>query len=201
MSKSAINLIGQKFHRLTVVSRAENGKRGQVMWYCLCDCGNKTIVKSFNLRGKHIKSCGCFRSSKNGKSKTSECEAWYSMKKRCQNPKDKSWKNYGGRGINICKQWNNSFETFLKDMGLKPTFKHKIERIDNDGNYEPNNCVWATQFQQSRNMRTNRYITFKGKKLCIADWSYSLGGNHNLIHDRLKMGWPTTKALSTPVKK
>lgn len=108
--------------------------------------------------------------------------------------------DYGGRGITVCRQWEN-FSDFLADMGERPSPDHQLERIDNDKGYKPGNCKWATCSEQSNNRRSNRFITFAGKRLTLAQWSYQLGGSRHLIKDRLTRGWPLKKALTTPLDK
>ena len=140
-------------------------------------------------------------SKTHGLTNTPEYETWCRIKRRCKDIKYHSYSYYGGRGIKVCEQWISSFETFFKNMGQRPSPKHSIERIDNNGNYEPSNCTWATIFEQTRNRRKNKLFTLNGKTLCQTDWSYLLGGNKSLVYDRLKGGWPISKALSTPVIK
>lgn len=119
---------------------------------------------------------------------------WRGMKKRCLNPKDNQYKNYGGRGISVSVDWM-SFESFVRDMGYVPKGK-SIDRIDNNGNYCKENCRWATRKEQGRNTRTNRILEFDGKSMCIADWGDALGLKHNLIAKRLSHGWSVERALS-----
>jgi hypothetical protein len=178
----ALDIGGRRFGRLLVISRAQVTGARNVMWHCKCDCGNMTVAAAANI-GRTTLSCGCLAketaasilrtarySFKHGMSKSAEHRIWSVMHQRCYNPNNHKYLRYGGRGIEICKRWRDSFQNFYVDMGPRPTSAHSIERKDNNGNYEPKNCVWATIAQQSRNTRTNKFITIDGITLCVVDW-------------------------------
>ena len=124
------------------------------------------------------------------KSNTPEYEAWAHIVQRCTNPRCKAWKHYGARGISICDEWRRSFESFLAHIGLRPSPKHSIDRINNDGNYEPGNVRWATLYQQRRNHRANRLVSFRGKTQCLMDWATELGVPHQVLQWRLERNYP-----------
>ncbi len=187
----AINVVRQKFGRLFVVSRAGITKEGQATWNCICDCGKETIVQGRFLRNGRIKSCGCLqrevasvRHFKHGMYGTSTYHIWDAMKSRCLNKNSVHYKNYGGRGIGVCDRWVSSFVDFFADMGERPEGL-TIERIDNDGDYTPENCKWATRQEQSRNCRRNRMIEYQGETLCLLDWAKRLGMSYNGLKARL----------------
>lgn len=158
--KGASDLTGMKFHRLTVLGRAVQHGKGPVKWFCRCDCNHELIVEGYQLTTGGTKSCGCLRiesfvamNTRHGMCKSPEYNSWDAMIQRCRNPLGKNYHHYGGRGITVCERWLSSFENFYADMGPKPTPKHSIDRINNDGNYEPGNCRWATQSEQNFNKR------------------------------------------------
>ena len=130
---------------------------------------------------------------------TPEYRSWQHMKSRCFNPNHKNYLDYGGRGIKVCDLWLN-FENFLADMGLKPTAKYSIDRIDNDGDYCPDNCKWSTQTEQVNNRRSNRLITIDDVTLTIAQWAKKMNISEQLIYGRLKLGWSEYRAVMTPVR-
>jgi hypothetical protein len=156
---AALNLVGRKFGRLTVRSLAKpHGKKRR--WLCFCDCSKTSIAFTHDLiRGAH-QSCGCLQkerasatSTTHGRTKTREYEAWSRIIARCEDPAHPRFKDYGGRGIRICEQWRRSFTQFLSDVGPRPSKKHSIDRINNDGHYEPGNVRWSTATEQARNQR------------------------------------------------
>jgi len=155
--------VGEKYGRRTVIAFAYVKYQKQ-HWHCLCDCGKSTIASTGSLRSGHPKSCGCASLEVNvkhgygrrGERRTPEYGTWQGMLNRCRNPKCKSYSYYGGRGITVCDRWRESFQAFLEDMGSKPSPTHSIDRIDNEGNYEPGNCRWATKAEQNRNQRKRK---------------------------------------------
>lgn len=135
---------------------------------------------------------------KRRESETTEHRCWKDMKSRCNYTKNKKYYRYGGRGIRVCERWNH-YANFLADMGRKPSPKHTLERLDNDGNYEPGNCVWATWTQQRRNTSQNRLITCNGVTRCLIEWSERTGITPDAIRCRIKRGWPVEEAVTQPL--
>lgn len=198
-----LHLDNERFGRLLVLSRAS--QNGAARWNCKCDCGTLRIINQGSLRNGDVKSCGCLRRERGGHSfgtqshglyKTPEYAAWHSMKSRCTNPNVKSYPSYGGRGIKVYPRWANSFETFFEDMGRRPSSKHSLDRIHNDGNYEPKNCRWATRVEQQRNTRCSIYFTIKGVTLSINEWSEATGLSINCMTKRKHRGWSDEKCVS-----
>lgn len=135
-----------------------------------------------------------------GKSNTPEYYSWMCARMRCENPNDKRYARYGGRGIEMCERWRRSFSNFLADMGPKPSPQHTLNRKDNDGNYEPSNCCWATEIEQHSNRADNRLISHNGVKLTIAEWARQTGIKDSAIRYRLGSGWSVEQALTAPVR-
>lgn len=158
-----INLTGQVFSRLTVLRRAKNDDHYGAQFLCRCECGTEKIIKGRYLTSGDTRSCGClYREAtaqiqfKHGLTRSPEYVVWAGMKQRCSNPNHKAYPDYGARGIAVCEEWFNSFETFFSDMGKRPTAEHSIEREDNDGPYAAWNCKWATRLEQRHNRRDSR---------------------------------------------
>lgn len=198
-----IDLTGQPFGRLIVLSRATNASSGHTRWLCRCFCETLVTVRSAHLRSGHTTSCGCWQSqvvhaclTKHGASKTPEYRIWHHMRQRCTNPRDAKYRIYGARGITVVESWQ-SFPQFLADMGLRPSPIHTIERRNNDGPYCKENCVWATPTQQSRNTRQTVFLTWNHETLCLTDWAYRIGITETSFRYRLRH-WPYDKAFTTP---
>ena len=207
-----IDLSGQRFGRLVVKARVFSEHSKGTVWACVCDCGNHVQVVGGNLKSGNSKSCGCFDremvslrfwkhgDSKNGKS--AEYRTWSNLKDRCSRQNNKHFNNYGGRGIVVCNRWLNSFVDFLADVGPRPSCRYSLDRIDNDGNYEPGNVRWATDKEQSNNRRTSVFYEFKGERLTNAQWAERLGLKPVTLWVRVHtLGWSIEKALTTPSKK
>ncbi len=176
------NLVGQKFGKLIVLF--EKGKSsGHITWQCRCDCGNEIVVTTNSLRTGSTSSCGCYRKkvtkekfTKHGKYKDSTFRVWQSMLDRCYNSNSSNYKNYGGRGIKVYRKWWK-FKNFYKDMGDKPK-SLTLERIDNDGDYRPSNCKWATRQEQSCNTRAKGYRWNKQRQ----KWEVQITANYQKIY-------------------
>ena len=200
---------GTRFGYLTVMHRASSiGK--YAAWCCMCDCGVAVVATGQKLRRGLRKACAVnghqFRENwgrrytgdvSMQKLHPREYKSWENMRERCNNPRQVNYRMYGARGITVCERWAR-FAAFFEDMGKKPTAKHTVDRIDNDGNYEPGNCRWATPAEQSRNMRTNGYVEWNGQRMLLLDVVKQFGISRNLVYCRLKLGWSLEQALALP---
>lgn len=198
-----IDLVNQRFGTLVVISRAPN-RVGKSMWLCQCDCGRTSFVISDNLRRGRTRSCGCRqnvsrhpRTFKHGYSKMPEYKVWMTMVDRCENPKSTSYHKYGARGIKVCDRWHD-FANFLQDMGRRPP-KLTLERVDNNGPYDPSNCRWDTHQAQANNKRNSRFFEHVGLRLTLAQWARRLNFKVETLRQRIKSGWSTDVALTTPL--
>lgn len=194
------DLTGQKFGFLSVIESAGIGPCRKRIWHCKCDCGGHCISTTGNLRSGTSSSCGCKRITagkarrKHGRNQQDRTyRIWAAMRGRCHTKSNSKYADYGGRGIAVCEAWN-SFEQFLKDMGEAPPGR-SIERNNNNGNYEPGNCRWATQAEQSRNTRQSHWIECAGRKQVLVDWAAERGMTALLVYKRLKRGWSPEQAL------
>lgn len=201
MARPIIDLTGKKFGNWKVLNLSKKRSiHNRVKWKCQCKCGRIRIVLGQSLQERKSNSCGIGKCDyrKHGQSYTPEYLAWRAMLDRCYKPNVKMYKRYGGRGISVCSKWRSSFENFLKDMGQRPSSDYSIDRINNNGNYAPKNCRWATRNQQSNNIRSNRRLRLKNKNHTIAEWSRKFGVSHATICSRLNRGWSTRKTLTVP---
>lgn len=200
---SFIDLTGKEFGRLSVIKEDVRLINKPSKWACECSCGSIVIVLGHLLRSGKTKSCGCLsrelassRSKTHGLSKSSTYKSWSGAKDRVLRPGNPKYPSYGGRGIKMCQRWLNSFENFLADMGEKPSSAHSIERINNDGDYCPENCKWATNVEQSANRRSASIITANGKTQSLSEWAKETGIHRVTIFRRLQLGWSPDVAVS-----
>lgn len=218
MKKRVQDLTGQVFGRLTVIVLA--GRKNYIdLWRCRCACGNEKTVYDGNLRQGFTKSCGCTWKKSIGDGnrthgeRTVEYFTWKGIKQRCFDKNSSGFRRYGGRGIRMCVAWARSYETFLRDMGRKPSAKHSIDRIENDLHYSCGkckecvtmgwsfNCRWAIPAEQARNKRTTRFLTYNGKTMALFDWANETGLKLSTLWNRLDVGWPIDRALTEPVRR
>lgn len=200
---------GDVYGRLTVESELPPsvGSRSRRRMLCRCSCGKFHEAYSDNLVRGIVKSCGCLHADTrhlirltHGMSGSRTYKSWAGMRDRCGNPRNGSYKDYGGRGVTWCDRWDN-FSNFLKDMGVRPKGCFSIERIDNDRGYEPGNCRWATPTEQANNRRSNHLLAHQGTTLSISGWARLTGIPRTAIQSRISHGWGVKAALETPLPK
>jgi hypothetical protein len=201
-----VSMIGRRFERLMVIQESpERPSLHEFQWICRCDCGSEVKVRGTNLRTGNTTSCGCRRqevstqralhhgAARRGRM-LPEYISWVEMRKRCSNRNLPAFVDYGGRGIKVCPEWD-SFEQFYADMGARPSPKHSLDRINNNGPYSPENCRWATRTDQNRNTRATRFLTHQGQTLPIGDWADKTGIGLKTIHGRMRRGWSVCRTL------
>ncbi len=192
------SLIGQKFNMLTVVDMVQSNP---VIWRCRCDCGNYTNVRTSNLKRGLVKSCGCLHHRGNPAHNLSNTRLYKiraKMIRRCFCKDDQAYPRYGGRGITMCDEWRDSVEAFAEwayANGYRDDLS--IDRIDNNGNYSPQNCRWATSEEQANNTRRNKVYTFNGETKNLKHWCNELGLKYSTVHMRLLRGWSFEEAITT----
>lgn len=203
----------RKYGRLTVLTCLGKDLKNNTWWKCACRCGNYSIVKQGQLSYGATLSCGCIRAESSRAAlklaqkakkiyfdkigrvgKTPEYAVFRGMIQRCKNPKCPNWLDYGGKGIKVCKRWKN-FNAFIGDMGKRPSPKHSIDRKNNNGNYTPKNCRWATRAEQESNKRTSRFFTFNGETMIVARWAKRFKINRGTIGSRIRSGWHGSSVL------
>lgn len=201
--------VGTKYNRLIVLAKLGRNKHNQQLYLFHCDCGTDKVIAGYLVKSGNTQSCGCKKvetSRENGLSKRYR-EDWedrpfnilQGMKSRCYNVNDKNYANYGGRGIEICSEWLEDFQAFMQWVRASNYSKDlSIDRIDNDGNYEPNNCRWATMKEQSNNTRFNRTISINGVIKNATQWAEISGINVTTILFRLNSGWDSRDLLNEP---
>lgn len=203
-----IDLTNKRFARLKVLDRAEN-LNNQTRWNCICDCGKNVVVHSQALRKGLTKSCGCLskdnttsRNTSHGLSKHRLYSIYKNMKQRCYNEKRPDYKRYGGKGVRICEEWLNDFQTFY-DWAYSNGYKDNlsIDRIDVNGNYHPSNCRWANDETQARNRTNNSIATINGKRKTVTEWANKLNVHHGNVRSRINRGWSPEEALTTPMER
>lgn len=203
------DLTGQRFGRLTVLCRAQHERepsgKSRVYWTCQCDCGNIATVCTDNLVSGRQVSCGCYMRAVNHDLRTTHGETdtrlyniWLAMKRRCDTPSLKAYPDYGGRGITVCDEWVNSYESF-RDWSLANGYNEKlsIDRINNNGNYEPDNCRWVDCVAQANNRRSNVILEFNGESHNITEWARILGKNPKTLYSRRQSGDSVERILRT----
>ncbi len=202
------DMIGMTFNRLTIIERIPNTSYGIHKFRCRCICGKYTVVCKYPLTSGGTKSCGCYSQevtskimTKHGHSKgrkrTKEFDIWKAMIARCYKINNKSYLNYGGRGIKVCKRWH-TFINFFSDMGNKPPLL-TLERIDNNKGYNLSNCRWATRSEQCLNTRRTKWIKYNGELKPLMKWARELNLNYGALQSRLKrFNWSVRDTLSTP---
>lgn len=201
------DITGQRFGRLVAISCGER-VRGRFAWKCQCDCGNTTNVVTAELINGNTKSCGCYatdcksqRKRTHGRSHSRLYNVYDDIKARCYRPNTNHYHLYGGRGITMCSEWLDDFQSFYDwsmANGYDPNAKRgecTIDRIDNNKGYSPDNCRWVSGKVQSRNRRTNHYITFNGETKCIREWAEIYGIDNSKLFYRLKHGYPFEEAI------
>lgn len=203
------NLSGQKFGHLTVLKRAENYispcGHSRVMWVCLCDCGRTTEIAATNLTLGLSTKCNLCKDGQpnsrlkhHGETKQRIWRIWRDMRSRCENPKASQYKNYGGRGITVCDEWEDyvTFRNWALNNGYSDNLS--IDRIDNNKGYCPKNCRWATRKEQQRNRSCNVVVKYKGQEKILKDWAYELNIPYSRIQARLALGWNVEDAFEKP---
>jgi len=199
-----VDLVGRRFGRLTAVEFVEVRDKN-AYWKCLCDCGTTSVVCRCSLVQGCSRSCGCLNLetiTRHGHCRINtnslEYSSWESMNQRCLNPNNSAYRNYGGRGVTVCKRWRK-FENFLEDMGPRPSRAYSLERVKNELGYSKSNCVWATKAQQVRNMRRNVWVTAFRKTQCLVDWSRELRMSYMTLKHRIQVqGMTPEQAMTLP---
>ena len=209
MSKgqNVVRMEGQRIGALVVLRRAPS-ERGKAKWFCRCDCGMECSKFGYLLRQQRVKSCGIggcqwwnFLPPGNMRAHPLEWSSWASMIERCKGLEAKTKRNYLDRGITVCERWKD-FKNFFVDMGKRPTRAHTIDRYpDNNGNYEPGNCRWATKKQQAQNTRSNIFVDFMGEKIKLSELSDKITFEEPCVRGRLKNCWTLLEALCIPINK
>jgi hypothetical protein len=206
-----IDLVGQQFGKLTVINKSYKRLYNRISWVCLCSCGKEKIATGNDLKMGKVSTCGnssCIiyntkpahdAKITHGMSRSRLYRIFRGIQQRCHNPRATKYRIYGGRGITICDEWNNDFIGF-KNWSINNGYTNNltIDRINNDGNYEPDNCQWSTRKEQSRNKSSNRQITYKNKTLCVNEWAEIKNINNRTLIDRLNHDWSISDALNRP---
>ena len=188
---------GLKVGLWTLTERIPGGHRSHPKWNCLCACGTQRVVDAEALAQGKSKSCGCGpkRTTKtHGMSRDPIIGVWRNIVSRCTKPEHRSYKNYGGRGVTVCEHWL-SFDNFLADVGPHPGKGLTIERVDNNGNYEPGNVAWATRKVQARNKRSTVQVEIDDRKQCLQDWATEIGVTPHHLYRRMQKGMTPQQAI------
>ena len=202
------DLTGQRFERLVVASYSHSNQNGRAVWNCICDCGNTLTVKGNALLSGNTKSCGCLKADcaanmkyRHGQRNSRLYRIWSGMMTRCNNPHFHEYARYGGRGISVCLEWQDFalFHEWATGNGYSDDLS--LDRIDNNGNYCPENCRWVTRQVQANNTSRNHYLTFNGETHTMSEWATITGIAYFIIRERInKFHWSVEKALTTPTK-